>query len=156
MKKSSRHSKIAGDFAESLVLYWLSKSGYECARVDHTGIDIIAADKAGQARIGISVQCRSRLAGREKESLNLHEFEKAREACRAFSCKPYAALVVDGGNIIRCFMVSLDHLEQIASGTSGAQRYWLMSDKFLKKNKDDANIQRFELAYTNLNWPDLE
>jgi hypothetical protein len=26
--KSSRHQKITGDFAEMLVLYWLSKSGY--------------------------------------------------------------------------------------------------------------------------------
>jgi hypothetical protein len=26
MKKSTRHSKITGDFAEALVLYWLSKS----------------------------------------------------------------------------------------------------------------------------------
>jgi len=60
MNKSSRHSKIVGDFAESLILYWLSKSGYECARVDHTGIDIIAADKARQTRFGISVQGRSR------------------------------------------------------------------------------------------------
>jgi len=40
--KSTRHSKITGDFAEALVLYWLSRSGFECARVDHTGIDLIA------------------------------------------------------------------------------------------------------------------
>jgi len=30
------------DFGESLVLYWLSKHGFECAKVDHTGIDLIA------------------------------------------------------------------------------------------------------------------
>ncbi|MEW6067034.1 MAG: hypothetical protein AB1610_01865 [Nitrospirota bacterium] len=40
--KSSRHSKITGNFAESLILYWLSKYGFECAKVEHTGIDIIA------------------------------------------------------------------------------------------------------------------
>ncbi len=37
LSKSSRHSKITGDFAEHLVLYWLSKYGFECAKVDHTG-----------------------------------------------------------------------------------------------------------------------
>jgi hypothetical protein len=36
--KSTRHSKITGDFAEALVLYWLSRDAFECARVDHTGI----------------------------------------------------------------------------------------------------------------------
>jgi len=45
--KSSRHSKIAGDFGETLVLYWLSKYGFECASVDHTGIDLIAGILAG-------------------------------------------------------------------------------------------------------------
>src|SRR5262249_20687715 len=58
-KKSSRHSKIAGDFAEALVLYWLSKYGYECARVDHTGIDLIAREPDGPV-MGISVKCRDR------------------------------------------------------------------------------------------------
>ena len=37
--KSTRHSKITGDFAEGLVLYWLSKYGFECARIDHTRVD---------------------------------------------------------------------------------------------------------------------
>ena len=68
MTKSSRHQKITGDFAEMLVLYWLSKSGYECARIDHTGIDIIAAAQDG-TRMGISVQCRSRAPGTENTTL---------------------------------------------------------------------------------------
>jgi hypothetical protein len=29
ISKSTRHSKITGDFAEGLVLYWLSKYGFE-------------------------------------------------------------------------------------------------------------------------------
>ena len=40
--KSTRHAKITGDFGEAAVLYYLSSSGFECARVDHTGIDLIA------------------------------------------------------------------------------------------------------------------
>ena len=38
--KSTRHAKITGDFGEKMVLYWLSKYGFECALVDHTGIEI--------------------------------------------------------------------------------------------------------------------
>jgi hypothetical protein len=43
--KSTRHSKIAGEFGEYLFLYWLSKSGFEIALVDHTGIDLVAYNK---------------------------------------------------------------------------------------------------------------
>jgi hypothetical protein len=156
MQKSSRHSKITGDFAESLILYWLSKSGWECARVDHTGIDIIAADKDGKKRIGISVQGRSRLANVEHDSLNLHDFEKARDACKSFACEPHSALVIDAGSVIRCFMISLDHLEKIATGKLGGKRYWQMTDKFLQKYKDDPEIKKFELTHKNLNWPTFE
>ena len=44
ISKSSWHSKITGDLGEALVLYWLSKHGFECARVDHTGNDAVKLD----------------------------------------------------------------------------------------------------------------
>lgn len=69
--KSSRHAKIAGDFGESLVLYWLSKSGFECARVDHTGIDLIANDPSSHELMGISVKTRTRVIRTEATSINL-------------------------------------------------------------------------------------
>jgi len=62
MLRSSRHSKITGDFGEALVLYWLSKHGFECARVDHTGIDLIARNPRTGEVMGISVKSRSRSA----------------------------------------------------------------------------------------------
>ena len=148
--KSSRHQKITGDFAEMLVLYWLSKSGYECARIDHTGIDIIAATHHG-TRMGISVQCRSRLPGTEKRSVNLHAFEKARVACRPFGCIPYSAIVVDRAGVISCYLLSLDHLEKIAGGKS--TRSWRMTEKFLNGCRDDPKIARFELTGCS-NWRD--
>jgi hypothetical protein len=147
--KSSRHSKITGDFAEMLVLYWLSKSGYECAKIDHTGIDLIAA-RAGSPRMGISVQGRSRLAGQEKDSVNLHQFEKAREACRPFDCAPYVAIVVDRLDLICCYLMPLDHLETIAGGK--ATRTWAMSDDFLSARRADPQIQWFELKLHGSRW----
>jgi hypothetical protein len=91
MKKGSNHSKITGDFAEALVLYWLSKHGYECARFDHAGIDLIARVPKSSEVWGISVKGRSRYPGTEKESVNLPKdgFDKARSACEAFRCVPY-------------------------------------------------------------------
>jgi hypothetical protein len=148
--KSSCHQKITGDFAEMLVLYWLSKSGYECARIDHTGVDIIAAARDG-TRMGISVQCRSRTPGTENSSVNLHEFEKARAACGPFGCVPYSAVVVDRAGTISCYLLSLDYLESIAGGKS--TRTWPMNEKFLKQCHDDPKIARFELTGC-ANWRD--
>lgn len=150
MNKSSRHSKIAGDFAEMLVLYWLSKSGYECARIDHTGIDLIAARQDG-TRMGISVQCRSRAPGTENTDVNLHEFEKARVACRPFGFVPYSAIVVDRAGTVSCYLLSLDHLEEIAGGAS--TRTWPMNDKFLEKCLADPKIAHFKLTGC-VNWCD--
>lgn len=143
MSRSSRHQKITGDFAERLVLYWLSKSGHECVWVDHTGIDIIAAAKDGKL-IGISVQCRSRRPGKGREGVNLHEFEKTRAACVPFNCVPYSAIVVDRDDGVTCFLLSLDYLEKIAGGKK--VRSWPMSEKFLKTCRDDRKIARFELT----------
>ena len=116
MKKRTRHSKITGDFAEALVLYWLSRDGSECARVDHTGIDLIARNPHTRELLGVSVKSRSRYVGTESVSVNLPRkgFDKAREACKAFGCIPYYAIVVDAAaDVIRCFLLSLTHLENL-------------------------------------------
>ena len=77
--KNSRHSKITGDFAEGLVLYWLSKYGFECAKIDHTGIDLIARNPHTNELMGISVKSRSRNIGKEANSVTIpnDNFEKA-------------------------------------------------------------------------------
>jgi len=96
MIKSERHSKIAGDFGEHMILYWLSKNGFETLHIDHVGIDIIAAK--GNNRWGISVKSRSRQAGTEYSSVNIadkNDMTKISRACRTFGCKPYVAVVVD-------------------------------------------------------------
>src|SRR5687767_14009403 len=94
--KSTRHAKITGDFAEALVLYWLSKYGFECARVDYTGIDLIARNPHTDEVMGISVKSRCRMAGTEAEcvTIPLDNFEKATAARKAFGCTPYFAIVI--------------------------------------------------------------
>jgi hypothetical protein len=52
IKKSSRHSTITGDFAERLVLYWLTKYGFECAYGDHLRVDIIARNPNNKELMG--------------------------------------------------------------------------------------------------------
>src|SRR5258706_266751 len=149
VKKSTHHSTITGDFAERLVLYWLSKSGYECGRFDYTGIDILAAAQDGRL-MGISAQCRSRYLGTERESVSLHKFEKARVACTTFGCDPYAAIVADRDGVISCYFMSLDQLEKHARGKS---RQWLMSNRALERYRDDPKIVQFQLDGCS-NWCD--
>jgi hypothetical protein len=83
IEKSTRHSKIAGDFGEAVLLYWLSRSGFECARVDHTGIDLIARRPDSSQVLGISVKSHTRLPGRESATLNIERtaITKASTAC---------------------------------------------------------------------------
>ena len=71
--KSSRHSKITGDFGERLILYWLSKYGFECTFVDHTGIDLLARNPRTEELMGISVKSRSRNKGTEKTEVTIQK-----------------------------------------------------------------------------------
>src|SRR5688572_19691385 len=110
--KSTRHAKITGDFAEGLVLYWLSKYGFECARIDHTGIDLIARNPHNDEVIGISVKSRCRTTGTEAECVSIpaDNFEKAAAACKAFGCVPYFAIVIDAADSIRGFILPMSRL----------------------------------------------
>lgn len=86
IQKSERHSKITGDFGESLILYFLSKSHFEPAFVDHTGIDIIAYQKTNKKRIGVSVKSRSRTLQRPTDGLLVegHNYPKIINSCEFF------------------------------------------------------------------------
>jgi hypothetical protein len=152
VSKSSRHAKIVGDFGEALVQYWLSKYGYECARVDHTGIDLIARNPNKEEVMGISVKSRTRTEGTENEVVNISvdNFEKAKIACRAFGCIPYFAIVVDAGERIRGYILSMDHLLKISPPTNQAA-YWKMSTKHLEKYQNDSEIIIFEF-HTSTKW----
>jgi hypothetical protein len=124
--------------------------------VDHTGIDLIARDPNSPEVIGISVERRSRYEGTENESVNLPQdgFDKARRACEAFGCVPYYAIVVDGINGIRCFLLPLAHLERTAIGSAHGMRYWQMSERSLPQYRADPLMRGFELRIEACSWRD--
>ncbi|MFZ1978347.1 MAG: hypothetical protein WAV76_10370 [Bacteroidota bacterium] len=161
VSRSSRHAKIVGDFGEALVLYWLSKYGYECARIDYTGIDLIARNPHKKEVMGISVKSRTRTEGTESDVVNIpiDNFEKAKNACHAFGCVPYFAIVVDAGEIIRGFVLSMDHLLKISPPTNQAS-YWKMNTKHLEKYRNDSEtiiFAQFSIPlYSLLNKRELE
>ena len=152
--KSSRHSKITGDFTEHLVLYWLSKHGFECARIDHTGIDLIARSPHSDELLGISVKSRSRNPGTETASINIKESDivKAVEACATFRCIPYFAIVSDMKDKIVCFVLPITRLREILNDTKEVHQ-WKMTDAALAAYSADPQIKSFEFqTHTGAWW----
>ena len=151
--KSSRHSKITGDYGEALVLYWLSKYGFECARVDHTGIDLIARNPHTRELMGISVKSRSRLKGTERSSLRIPSgnFEKASRACEEFCCVPYFAIVIDEGEKTWGFLLPMAHLLKLFPETETGI-YWRMNTQNVERYIGDPMIKIFELQTKTVRW----
>jgi Holliday junction resolvase-like predicted endonuclease len=152
--KSSRHSKITGDFAEHLVLYWLSKYGFECARIDHTGIDLIARNPHTNEIMGISVKSRSRRAGTEHHNLRIpaDHFDKATRACHAFNCVPYFAIVIDAGSKVRIFILAMS--EMLKARRARRKSYaWNMKPKDIEQHSKNPKIVVFvEFTHTTHRW----
>ena len=154
--KSSRHSKIAGNFGEALVLYWLSKHGFECALVDHVGIDIIAA-KDGE-RMGISVKCRTRMTkenARKGVLIKRDNFEKAEDACKDFGCKPYLAVVADHISVDGMLLVFIAPMPRarILTGLDESEMRkqrkspsWNLRKEWRDKHRDDNDVLVIELG----------
>ncbi len=151
--KSSRHSKITGDFAERLVLYWLSKHGFECAIVDHVGLDIIARNPNNEEIMGISVKARSRNTGTDGSSLSISNdnLGKLDAACQAFNCKPYFAIVVDEAASITTFILSKASLVYI-SPPGKEVISWKMRKSNIAKYEINPEIKIFRFLTETINW----
>jgi hypothetical protein len=103
--------------------------------------------------LGISVKIRSRQTGTESSHLALpHDgFAKAKAACDAFGCTPYFALVIDAGEKIRVFLLSLRHLQKLFPGGRKVSA-WQMSEAFLRKYYADHQIKIFEFSAHDQKW----
>ncbi|MDH5231546.1 MAG: hypothetical protein OEY38_15910 [Gammaproteobacteria bacterium] len=176
---STMHSKITGDFGEHLVLYWLSKLGYESLHVDHSGIDILARDPRKKMEpLGISVKGRSRTIKNSNDSLkiNADNITKIVSACDSFRCAPYFAIVMDGihyNNRIKLFVFlfpmddvftivtskfssTQDLIDQYSLADSNRRNNmsinWAMNQKAIDAYKTDKRIHYFELTYGDSHW----
>ena len=151
--KSSRHSKITGDAAERFVLYWLSKNGFECAYIDHVGIDILAKNPHTHELMGISVKSRSRKTGTEGSYLSIpnDNIVKINKACETFNCIPYFAIMVDEKSKIYIFILSEEELLKMHP-VGKRVISWKMTPRHIERYKDNKNIKIIELQYGALNW----
>ena len=153
IQKSTRHSKITGDFGEGIVLYLLSKYGFESANVDHTGIDIISKNVVTNEVMGVSVKSRSRSGGTEGSYISIpnDNFIKAQKACTAFNCVPYFAIVSDEKDKMWIFILSMKHLLELFPQREKMSA-WKMSEKHISQYLQDKEIMTFQFDYKNHNW----
>lgn len=158
MDKSERHSKITGDFGESLLMYWLSKSGFEATLVDYTGIDIVAFHKATGRRLGISVKSRSRTFEKANSGMTIkgeEHSEKVIEACRFFACEPWVAFLYDRPKdeeetkgSIEVYLMHFDILQVYCEGfDKKAEFRFLINDRNVEKYRNDRNILKVNFEY---------
>jgi len=162
IEKSTRHSKIVGNFGEQFVANWLSRSGWEVALVDHTGIDIVAFDsKNPDKRIGITVKSRTRDAGTENSPVyilkkNNGDRKKVMATCKGFACEPWVAVYVETDNKSDLYLTSLAHYDMAYRGTCAkATDDWKMTDTDQHKYKSDPEVHHLHNEITESNWNNL-
>lgn len=158
IEKSSRHSKIIGDFGEHYIANWLSRSGFEVILVDHTGIDIVAYNKKMNKRIGITVKSRTRTEGTETTFVtifkdNKTDREKVLEACSAFACEPWISVYIETSNAADISLLSLDHYDKTYSPRPDSKsNTWKMELKNKQKYEEDNDIKHIRIQFDLKKW----
>ena len=151
IEKSTRHQKIIGDFGEALVCNWLSRSGFEVAMVDHTGIDILARNPQTKERLVISVKSRTRKKGKENESVNIFEEndrQKLSCACEAFAAEPCIAIYVECSDFADLFLLSVEHYDREYRGSpAGVVDVWRMGPKYKQIYEADAQVRHIRTDF---------
>ena len=160
IQKSSRHQKIIGNFGEALLCNWLSRSGFEVAIVDHTGIDIVAYHPTLKKRLGITVKSRTRTKRVKGDSVNIFSYqrgkndrEKVLRACEAFGCEPWIAIYVEWEQEADLFLLSLIHYDERYRGKEGrAMDYWKMGKKSLEEYEKDQEVRHIHMSFSSSSW----
>lgn len=135
------------------MLYWLSKHGFECARIDHTGIDLIARNPVEDRPMGISVKSSCRLPTQEEKPVTIYraDLDKAKEACRAFGCTPYLGVVVDTGPQIHGMLVRVTTVERFNPNMKKTFR-WGMSAPWRQRYSENDDIKTFAMECQTPRW----
>ena len=157
--KSSRHSKIIGDFGENLICNWLSRSGFEVSIVDHTGIDVVAYNPQNGQRLGITVKSRTRIPEKENDPVNFFSYQngkndrqKVSDACKAFGCEPWIGIYVESSNYADLYLTSLDNYDKNYGKERRVIEDWKMTTKNKIKYEKDKNVKQIQINFKSINW----
>jgi Holliday junction resolvase-like predicted endonuclease len=155
INKGTRHQKIVGDFGEHLVCNWLSRSGFEVSRVDHTGIDVVAYNPTVKQRYGITVKARTRMPETLAESVYVFKREdrkKMRAACKWFECKPWIAIYVESDCAADLYLTSLANYDSKYRVRGRKTESWKMTSKQMDGYTADAEVKHFHVVFSDENW----
>jgi hypothetical protein len=160
IEKSSRHQHIIGKFGEYMLCNWLSRSRFEVAIVDHTGLDLVAFNPRTEQRIGITVKSRTRSIGTETTSVNLFSYRKGKddrqrllEACYSFGCEPWIAIYVETKNFADLYLTSLDNYDKRYRTKVGrAVDTWGMASKHRTLYGEDKEVKHIKIDFHQQNW----
>ena len=156
ISRGTRHSKIIGDFGEHLVCNWLSRSGFEVSRVDHTGIDVVAYNPSAERRYGITVKSRTRTSSKESESVYVFrkdDRKKLLDACKAFGCEPWIAVYVELECTADLYLTSLANYDgKYRVGGDSAIDAWGMTLAQMQGYVADAEVRHIHVAFKDENW----
>lgn len=153
IEKSSRHSKIVGQFGESLVANLLSRSGFEVIFADHVGFDLIAF-RTDVGRLGISVKSRTRgTQSSEQVSVNLFDVAdvKLEKSCYDFGLIPWIAVYVETESSGDLYLTSLANYK---GGHSGGKKMlvWNMKQQHQDAYAQDQGVMHFQTTFAENNW----
>jgi hypothetical protein len=142
---------------EHLFCNWLSRSAFEVALLDHTGIDLIAFDPRTQKRMGVTVKSRTRHL-RETESVNIFnnrkkDREKILAACEAFGCEPWIAVYVETRNFADLYLTSLANYDaKYQSKGDKAIDDWKMTPNWIEAYRKDSLVMHLHLSFEVTRW----
>ena len=155
IEKSSRHSKIVGDFGEALVANLLSRSGFEVIHADHVGFDLIAF-RVDIGRLGISVKSRTRgRQGTEDVSVNLFDVADAKleKSCLDFGLIPWVAVYVETESSGDLYLTSLENYKNKHVGGK-KMLVWNMKQQHRDGYAQDQGVMHFQMNLAENNWFD--
>jgi hypothetical protein len=156
IKKGDNHSKIIGNFGENLVCDFLSRSGFEVALIDHTGIDIIAYNKETNKRLGITVKSRTREVGTEETHVSIlkgADRKKVSDACSDFNWDPWIAVYIETEKYADLYLISLhDYDEKYGGGRTQKSVNWYMGRKAKERYENDPNVKYIHVEFIERNW----
>jgi hypothetical protein len=155
IQKSTRHQRIIGNFGEYLICNWLSRSGFEVAVVDHTGLDLIAYHPGRNERLGITVKSRTRREGRETSHVRVFgatDRDKLLLACRAFSCEPWIG-VYETTEFADLYLTSLRNFEEhYWDNPGGRTGSWRMHAQMRARYRQDPEVRHIRIGFEPNNW----
>ena len=155
--KSTRHTKLIGECGEAIVGNWLSRSGFEVALVDHTGIDAVAYQPSTGERLGLTVKSRTRKPGTENGPVYVfrrkaRDREKVVAACRAFGCEPWLAIYVETTSRADLYLTSLQHYDRTYRHGDKAIDAWKMREADRRRYAEDRHVWHLELLIRSDHW----